>query len=366
MEEKDRQYMRRAMELASRGKGAVNPNPLVGAVVVKDGRIIAEGWHERCGGFHAERNALKNRTEDVTGATMYVTLEPCCHFGKTPPCTDAIIEHRIAKVVVGLTDPNPLVAGMGLQKLREAGIQVVAGVLEDELREQNRVFLKYITTKTPWVILKAAMTLDGKIAAHTGDSHWVTGEEARYYVQQLRNEFPAILVGSGTVRADNPMLNCRLEGGARQPLRIVVDSRAAISLDSRLVQTAREYPIVIAHTAQAPIGQLEALHNAGVETLLCAALDNRVNVAEMLRSLGTRGIDAILLEGGGELNDTFIRCGLVDEICIFIAPKIIGGREAKTPVEGIGFARMDQAVELQDVRMTPIGGDFMIRAKIKK
>lgn len=365
MEEKDIQYMRRAMELAYRGTGAVNPNPLVGAVVVKDGRIIAEGWHQCYGGPHAERNALKNKTEDVEGATMYVTLEPCCHTGKTPPCTDAVIEHRIAKVVVGLTDPNPLVAGKGIKKLRDAGIEVVAGVLEDELREQNRVFLKYITTRMPWVILKAAMTLDGKIAAHTGDSRWVTGEESRHYVQRMRAEFPSIMVGSGTVRTDDPLLNCRLEGDVRQPVRIVVDSRAAIALDSHIVRTAGEYRTVVVHTDQAPLRQLEALQAAGVETLLCAARDNRVDIREMLHTLGTSGIDAVLLEGGGELNDTFIRERLVDEVCIFVAPKIIGGREAKTPVEGIGFARMNEAVELYDTRITPIGSDFMIRGKIK-
>lgn len=365
METKDMQYMRRAMELASRGTGAVNPNPLVGAVVVKDGRIIAEGWHERYGGLHAERNALKNAAGDAAGATMYVTLEPCCHFGKTPPCTDAIIEHRITKVVVGLTDPNPLVAGKGIEKLRDAGIDVVARVLEDELREQNRVFLKYITTGMPWVILKAAMTLDGKIAAHTGDSRWITGEESRHYVQQMRAEYPSIMVGSGTVRTDDPLLNCRLEGDIRQPVRIIVDSRAAISPDSRIVRTATEYRTIVVHTKQASFGQLETLRAAGVETFLCAARDNRVDVREMLHALGGWGIDAVLLEGGGELNDTFIREGLVDEVCVFVAPKIIGGREAKTPVEGIGFARMDEAVALHDTRITPIGGDFMIRGKIK-
>ena len=217
METKDIEYMNRAIALARKGTGWVNPNPLVGAVLVKDGRIIGEGWHERCGGLHAERNAFRNCRESAEGATLYVTLEPCCHYGKTPPCTEAVIENRIARVVVGLTDPNPLVAGKGIAQLRAAGIEVVAGVEEAAIRDLNRVFLKYITTGLPWVVLKTAMTLDGKIAAYTGDSKWVTGEAARHRVQEMRSEHMAIMAGIGTVRADDPLLNCRLEGDVRQP-----------------------------------------------------------------------------------------------------------------------------------------------------
>ena len=219
--------MNRARILADRGRGWVNPNPLVGAVIVKDGRIIGEGWHERYGGLHAERNAFKQCTEDPAGATLYVTLEPCCHYGKTPPCTEAVIENRIARVVVGLLDPNPLVAGKGIEMLRKAGIVVETGVEEEKLREQNRVFLKYITTRRPWIVMKTAMTLDGKIAAYTGDSHWVTGEESRKKVQEMRSVLMGIMVGSGTVKADDPLLNCRLKGEVRQPVRIIVDSTAA-------------------------------------------------------------------------------------------------------------------------------------------
>lgn len=357
--------MNRAIELADRGKGWVNPNPLVGAVIVKEGRIIAEGWHERYGGLHAERNAFLHCTEDTVGATMYVTLEPCCHYGKTPPCTEAVIEHKIARVVVGMTDPNPLVAGKGIEILRRAGIEVIAGVEEEKIREQNRVFLKYITTKLPWVVMKTAMTLDGKIAAYTGDSHWVTGETARYRVQEMRRDYMAILVGKGTVKTDNPMLNCRLEGTVRQPVRIVVDSGAEIGTDSHLVKTAREYPLIIAHTAKAGGVKLALLREYGAETLLCDTREGRVDLNHLLTLLGARGLDSVLLEGGGEMNEAFIRAGLVDEVYTFIAPKIIGGKEAKTPVEGVGGARMDEAEELEKIKVETVGQDILIRGFIR-
>lgn len=357
--------MNRAIRLAARGMGFVNPNPLVGAVVVRDNRVIGEGWHERFGGLHAERNAFLNCCESPEGATLYVTLEPCCHHGKTPPCTDAIIENRIKRVVVGLTDPNPLVAGKGIEKLRAAGIEVITGVEEEAIREQNRVFLKYITSGKPWVVMKTAMTLDGKIAAYTGDSQWVTGEKARRKVQEMRSENMAIMVGAGTVKADNPMLNCRLEGEVRQPVRVVVDSRAAIPVDSRLVQSAGIYPVIVAHTQKAAVLQLETLAAKGVETMLCEEADGRVSIAGLLEKLGKKGIDSILLEGGGELNDSFIRGGFVDEVYAFIAPKIIGGKTAKTPVEGCGFARMREALCLTDTRMEQVGEDFLIFGRLK-
>ena len=361
----DCRFMRRAMELADRGKGFVNPNPLVGAVVVKEGRIIGEGWHEFYGGLHAERNAFKNCTEDTRGAALYVTLEPCCHYGKTPPCTDIVIEKGIARVVVGLTDPNPLVAGKGIEKLRNAGIEVVVGIEQELLREQNRIFLKYITTKQPWVALKTAMTLDGKIATVEEDSKWVTAEAARLRVHQMRSEYRGILVGAGTVRADDPLLNCRLEDKHRQPVRIVVCTKADIALDSQLVRTAREYPLIVAYTA-AEEEVLKELWKAGVRTLLCARKEGKVALKDMLNKLGELGIDSLLLEGGGELNYTFLQENLVDEVFAFIAPKLIGGREAKTPVEGKGFGRMSDAVVLQDLQAEKIGMDFLIRGKVKK
>ena len=364
--QEDIEYMRRAMELAERGVGFTNPNPMVGAVIVKGGKVIGEGWHERCGEWHAERNAFKNCTVPAEGATMYVTLEPCCHYGKTPPCTEAIIEHGIARVVVGMEDPNPLVAGKGIALLREAGIEVVCGVEEEALREQNRVFLKYISTKLPWVAMKTAMTLDGKIATRTGDSKWITGAEARAYVHELRHRFMAILVGIGTVVADDPLLNCRIEGrGVRQPIRVVVDSNARLSLDSQLVKTAGEYRTIVAHTRFAPEERVKALRETGVEMLLCKEKEGLVDVRNLLELLGLSGIDSILLEGGGSLNYTFLSEGLADELYAFIAPKIVGGMNAKTPVEGAGMEKMADAINLELENVLNIGHDVLLKLKVK-
>ena len=364
--QEDIEYMRRAIELAERGVGFTNPNPMVGAVIVKGGKVIGEGWHERCGEWHAERNAFKNCTVPAEGATMYVTLEPCCHYGKTPPCTEAIIEHGIARVVVGMEDPNPLVAGKGIALLREAGIEVVCGVEEEALREQNRVFLKYISTKLPWVAMKTAMTLDGKIATRTGDSKWITGAEARAYVHELRHRFMAILVGIGTAVADDPLLNCRIEGrGVRQPIRVVVDSNARLSLDSQLVKTAGEYRTIVAHTRFAPEERVKALREAGVEMLLCKEKEGLVDVRNLLELLGQSGIDSILLEGGGSLNYTFLSEGLADELYAFIAPKIVGGMNAKTPVEGAGMEKMADAINLELENVLNIGHDVLLKLKVK-
>ena len=364
--QEDIEYMRRAMELAERGVGFTNPNPMVGAVIVKGGKVIGEGWHERCGEWHAERNAFKNCTVPAEGATMYVTLEPCCHYGKTPPCTEAIIEHGIARVVVGMEDPNPLVAGKGIALLREAGIEVVCGVEEEALREQNRVFLKYISTKLPWVAMKTAMTLDGKIATRTGDSKWITGAEARAYVHELRHRFMAIVVGIGTAVADDPLLNCRIEGrGVSQPIRVVVDSNARLSLDSQLVKTAGEYRTIVAHTRFAPEESVKALREAGVEMLLCKEKEGLVDVRNLLELLGQSGIDSILLEGGGSLNYTFLAEGLADELYAFIAPKIVGGMNAKTPVEGAGMEKMADAINLELENVLNIGHDVLLKLKVK-
>ena len=364
--QEDIEYMRRAMELAERGVGFTNPNPMVGAVIVKGGKVIGEGWHERCGEWHAERNAFKNCTVSAEGATMYVTLEPCCHYGKTPPCTEAIIEHGIARVVIGMEDPNPLVAGKGIAFLREAGIEVVCGIEEEALREQNRVFLKYISTRLPWVALKAAMTLDGKIATRTGDSKWITGAEARAYVHELRHRFMAILVGIGTAVADDPLLNCRIEGrGVRQPIRVVVDSNARLSLESQLVQTAEEYRTIVAYTRFAPEERVKALREAGVEMLLCEEKEGLVDVRNLLELLGQFGIDSILLEGGGSLNYTFLAEGLADELYAFVAPKIVGGMNAKTPVEGTGVEKMADAINLELKNVLNIGDDVLLKLKVK-
>lgn len=361
----DKHYMRRALALAERGMGHVSPNPMVGAVIVKDGRVIGEGWHERIGGLHAERNAFRNCTEDCAGATIYVTLEPCCHWGRTPPCTDAILEHRIARVVVGCLDPNPLVAGKGLDILRAAGIECVSGVLEDECRALNEVFFHYITTGKPFVVMKYAMTLDGRIASHTGDSKWVTGEAARAHVHRTRKWLRAILVGIGTVLADDPMLNCRIESGV-DPIRLVCDSTLRIPLDSRLVRTARDIPTWV-FCARADAGRKVALEQAGVTVVPLPDADGaRVDLAAVMDYLGRQQVDGVLLEGGGTLNGEALRLGLVDRVQAYLAPKLIGGAAARGPVEGPGIARMADALALHDLTITRLEDDLLIEGRIRK
>ena len=363
--EEDIRFMERALDLARRGEGWVNPNPLVGAVIVRDGRVIGEGWHERFGGWHAERNALRNCKEGADGATLYVTLEPCCHYGKTPPCTEAILEAGVKRVVVGMKDPNPLVAGKGIGLLREAGVEVEVGVCEEKACRLNRAFVKYITERCPWVVMKNAMTLDGKIATCNGDSKWVTGEEARRMGHRLRHRCMAIMVGVGTVRADDPMLDCRLEGEVRQPVRVVVDSKASIPLRSRLVMTASDYRTIVAHTEEAPQEHLRQLAEDGVETLLCGTREGRVDCADLLGRLGESGIDSVLLEGGSELNGSFLTAKLIDEAYVFIAPKLVGGAGAKTPVGGKGMLRMAEALPLEEVECMRVGNDILVHGLIK-
>ncbi len=377
--------MRRAIELAKKGGGYVHPNPLVGCVIVKDDEIIAEGYHEKYGEFHAERNALTRCKTETKGASLYVTLEPCCHYGKTPPCTEIIIEKGIKKVFVGILDPNPLVAGKGVKMLQDAGIEVEVGLCEDEIREMNKVFLKYITTKRPYVIMKTAMTLDGKIAAYTGDSKWVTNEESRKMVHELRSELAGVIVGIGTVLADDPMLTCRLEGKHHQPVRIVVDSNLRIPVDSQLVKTAKEYRTIVAcrhfdrseaersevkksslnvNKQKGFLDSLRSLEMTGVELLECQSNNNHVDINDLMTKLGAMGIDSLLLEGGGTLNAAFLEAGCVDEVWAFIAPKIIGGEGSKTPISGKGIEKMSEAINLQDIDIQNINGDILIKGKI--
>lgn len=359
----DIEYMRQAMALAQCGEGAVNPNPMVGALVVRNSDVVARGYHARYGDLHAERNAFRDadsRGVDCAGATMYVTLEPCCHHGHQPPCTEAVIAHRIGRVVVGLLDPNPLVAGNGIALLREAGIEVEVinpdSTIAHDLRRQNRVFLRYITTHRPWVVAKYAMTLDGKICTHTGDSQWISGPDSRHRVHQLRKALTGIVCGIGTVLADDPMLTTRLpdEPGARNPIRIVCDRRLRIPTDSQLVRTARQTPLIVAHGPEADPLRIEQLHEAGVTTWCCTS------IPDLLEQAGANRIDSLLLEGGGTLNEAFLREGLIDEVYAFIAPKLVGGQGAKTPVEGEGFARLSDALVLHDVQTERLGDDILI------
>ena len=336
----DKDYMLRAIDLAKKGMGYTSPNPLVGAVIVKDGRIIGEGCHEKYGDLHAERNAIKNLTESAEGATIYVTLEPCCHHGKQPPCTEAIVENRIAKVVIGSRDPNPLVSGKGTAYLREHGIIVEEDFMREECDELNPVFFHYITTGLPYVVMKYAMTLDGKIATRTGESKWITGEKSRMEVQEMRHRYRGIMVGIGTVLADDPMLNVRIEG-KRSPKRKICDSSLKIPLDCRICKTSKDYRTIIA-CAKADENKKEQLKNLGIQIIEVPDVNNKVDLSKLMKELGSMKIDSILLEGGGTLNDSMMRAGLINEIKAFVAPKIFGGVNAKSPVAGTGFAHVDE------------------------
>ena len=363
----DETYMRRALELAEKGAGWVSPNPLVGAVIVKDEEIIGEGYHERYGQLHAERNALAHCTKSPKGATIYVTLEPCCHHGKQPPCTDALLAAGIRRVVIGSKDPNPLVHGKGIRILREHGVEVTEHVLEKECDVENEVFFHYMQTKLPFVILKYAMTLDGKIATYTGASRWVTGEAARAHVHRMRNRYRAIMVGVGTVLADDPMLNVRVEGW-KSPVRMVCDSSLRIPLDSQIVRSAKEYRTIVAYAGREEneeiTEKIERLHAKGVDTVCCPDEKGQIDLKKLMTYLGNEGIDSILLEGGGTLNDSALRAGIVKEVHCFIAPKLFGGKNSKTPVQGIGIGLPSEALKLKCTDICRIGEDIRIICQV--
>ena len=358
------EYMRRAIELAKRATGFTNPNPLVGVVIVKEDRIIGEGYHEKCGQLHAERNAFASLKESAEGATLYVTLEPCCHYGKTPPCTEAIVENKIARVVIGSRDPNPLVAGKGVRFLREHGIEVIEDYLREECDRINPVFFHYITTKMPYVVLKYAMTADGKTATVTGDSKWITNDASRMKVQHMRHRYMGIMAGIGTVLADDPMLNVRVEG-LKSPVRIICDSKLRIPLDSQIVKSAREYRTIVAYADLENVEKKkEILQTMGVETVFCPDMKKHVNLKHLMEYLGKENIDSILLEGGGTLNDSALRAGVVQEVQAFIAPKIFGGAGSRTPVDGIGIELPSQAAVLKFKDICQIGEDLKITCQV--
>ena len=361
----DEQYMRRAIELAKRGEGWCHPNPMVGAVIVKDGRIIAEGWHAKYGEKHAERNAIASLKESAAGATLYCTLEPCCHHGKQPPCTEAIIESGIHRVVVGSGDPNPLVAGKGNQILRAAGIEVVEGVLKDECDAVNPVFFHYITAKMPYVIMKYAMTADGKIATVTGASKWISCENSRKRVHDLRHACMGIIAGIGTVLADDPMLNYRTENG-RDPIRIICDDSLRIPADSQLVRSAHDIDTYIV-SGRKDYDRRKAveLEAAGCRVLIEPGENGRVDINALMRELGERGIDSILVEGGATLNYSILKSGCVNELRVFMAPKIFGGT-AKSPVGGEGVTLPSDAWEFVIADIERIDDDVCITYKRKK
>ncbi len=382
----DHDFMMRAIELARKGEGWCHPNPMVGAVIVKDGQIIGEGYHARRGELHAERNAFASLKEPAAGATLYVTLEPCCHFGKTPPCTEAIIENKIARVVIGSRDPNPKVSGKGVAILREAGIQVEEDFMKKECDALNPVFFHYITSRMPYVTLKYAMTADGKIATKTGASKWITGDAARARVQEMRHANMAIMAGIGTVMADDPMLNCRMEGG-RDPVRIICDSRLQLSFDARLVQSAGDIPTVLvtafpdlpegilkvppsldAMPENMPISlyfKISQLIGAGVRIMNFPGPDGRVDLKKVMKWLGEKEIDSVLVEGGGILNESLLKEGLVNEVRAFIAPRLFGGM-SRSPVEGDGVSLVSDGCMMELYDVEKIGDDVLLSYQVKQ
>ena len=361
----DLQHLRRALELAARGQGLVEPNPLVGCVIARGPDVLGEGWHARFGGPHAEVEALQAAGSHAAGATLYVTLEPCCHFGKTPPCTDAVIAAGIRRVVAAHADPFPRVAGGGIAQLQAAGIEVEVGLLADEARQLNAPYLQLLGTGRPWVMAKWAMTLDGKLATRTGSSQWISGAAARAIVHQIRGRVDAIIVGRGTALADNPQLTAR-PPGPRTATRIVVDSLASLSLESRLVSTARETPVLIAVGPEATAERCQLLRDAGCEVWIGESPDRNERLQQLLLELGRRRLTNVLVEGGAQLLGALWDLGAIDEVHAFLAPKLVGGQGAPSPFAGLGLADMQAALSLQTPIVEFIEPDVYVHGRVPR
>lgn len=361
----DEKYMRLAMQLAGNAIGRTSPNPLVGAVIVKDNRVVGCGWHRKAGTPHAEVHALNQAGELAQGADVYVTLEPCAHYGKTPPCAKALVEAKVKNVYGGLLDVNPKVAGKGFKILEDAGIHVEYGFLQDELRKQNEVFFKWIEHKKPFIVLKAAMTLDGKIATATGQSKWITNETSRAYGYKLRDIYDGIMVGINTVIEDNPMLTARVDSG-KNPIRIVVDSSLKIDINANVVQD-KSAKTIIATTDKANKDKILKLQAQDVDVIVVDKDENdKVDIEKLLDILGQQNICSILVEGGATLSGSFVAKKLVDKVYFFIAPKIIGGKEAKTPVAGTGILNLQEALALKDIQIEKLEEDILIIGRVDK
>lgn len=357
----DAEYMQLALQLAQQGAGRVNPNPMVGAVIVKDDTIIGQGYHQQYGGLHAERNALADCSVSPSGATIYVTLEPCCHYGKTPPCTEALLEHGIRRVVIGSDDPNPLVAGKGIAQLRTHGVEVTTHVLKEACDQLNQAFFHFIQSKTPFVILKYAMTLDGKIATKTGASQWITGETARRRVHEDRRRWAAIMVGVGTVLADDPQLTCRIEGG-HNPVRVICDTHLRTPLTARVVTSACQTKTILA-TAESDAQRQAPYQAAGCQVLVVPERNGHLDLNALMLRLGVLKLDSLLLEGGGTLNWTALESGIVQKVQAYVAPKFFGGN-GKSPVMGLGVERPCQAVRLTSPTITRLGEDLLLESEV--
>ncbi|HXF93279.1 MAG TPA: bifunctional diaminohydroxyphosphoribosylaminopyrimidine deaminase/5-amino-6-(5-phosphoribosylamino)uracil reductase RibD [Nitrospiraceae bacterium] len=366
----DRRYMTLALRLATKGLGRTSPNPMVGAVVVSKGRIVGRGYHRKAGGPHAEVLALRQAGRRARGGTLYVTLEPCSHTNKrTPPCVPLVIASQVRRVVVAMVDPNPLVKGRGIRQLRQAGIQVDLGCCRERAEALNAAYCHWITTGRPFVILKAGMTLDGKIATASGEAKWITGDAARRHVHRLRSRVDAIMVGIGTILRDDPELTARIGGRAgrlavRQPLRVVVDSRLRLPLDARVTSVANGVATLVAATTNAPRAKLAQLEARGIEVLTFPGRDGRVPLPTLLAALAKRGITSLLLEGGSELNASALRAGLVDRVMLYVAPRLLGGRDAIGLIGGPSPARLGEAVVLHRLSVRKIGEDRLIQGDV--
>jgi len=351
-------WMKRALLLAQKGKGRTSPNPLVGAVLVKRGKVVGEGYHAKAGEAHAEIVALRKAGKEARGSTLYVNLEPCTHYGKTPPCAPAVIQAGVRRVVVGMVDPNPVVKGKGISTLRKAGIDVHSGTLEKECKTLNEAFCKYILMKVPFVILKAAATLDGRIATRDGESKWISSEASRRLVHQLRNEVDAVVVGVGTVLRDDPLLTARIRGG-RDPVRIILDSRLRIPEDARVIGISSSRTL-IATTPLAPKDKIERLDKAGAQVLLIESKNGKVDLRAFLSKMGEMGMMSVLVEGGGRVNGAFLDEGLVDKFLLFLSPRLMGDPQSPGIFQGKGFEHLKDSISVKDVKVKRIGEDILV------
>ena len=365
--------MKRALSLAARGKGKTNPNPMVGAVVVNQGQIVAEAYHRQAGQPHAEILALHRAGPRARGGILYVTLEPCCHSHKrTPPCVPLLVQSALSRVCVAMRDPNPQVAGRGIQALKQAGIDVSVGMLEAEAQELNEVYSHWITTRRPFLILKGAMTLDGKIATRTGQSKWITGEKARQDVHRIRGQVDAVMVGIGTVLADNPELSARGSKGAsgrrmgRQPVRVVLDSRLRIAPKAKVLRWVHEQPTIVCTTAQAPTQNIQILQEQGVQVFVLPQKNGKVSLKAVLAALGKEGLSSVLLEGGSTLNASALHEGLVNQVRLYVAPQLLGGQDAKSLIGGVSPNTLAKAWHLVNPQLKKLGQDWLVTANIAR
>ena len=360
-------YMRRVLELARKGRGRTSPNPMVGAVLVKNGRVVGEGYHRKAGLPHAEIEALRRAGKKAKGADLYVNLEPCCHSGKTPPCTEAILSAGVKKVIVGMRDPNPLVSGKGFRQLKKNGVRVMTGTRRKECERLNEVFIKFVQTGNPFVVLKTAISLDGKIATRSGESQWITGAKAREKVHQIRNEVDAIVAGAGTVVKDNPFLTTRLRkksAAVKHPVRVILDNEFLVPLKSNVFKNAETQRVLYATGRKLPVSRRKELTRRGVEILILKEKKGGVDLQHLLRALGERDITSVLIEGGSEVNASALEAGIVDKVLVFVAPILIGGKDAPGPLGGKGVRRLASAFKIKNMTVNQIGNDFLLEGYI--